>query len=193
MTTEPSERAVTEPRECLFCRTVCTPTADLMGRTWLVCDDEECDLPQHVMQTAFDQQDRLAAVTAERDELLGLLQHRTSMFDGAKAEADAAFRFMSRHVEAMLASEKVRLDFRERGHTIAKLGRRIKRQKDVLREMAKRMKEGIMHDQKGNCGSRAAYQRFEDVCPDHDEPRGECRECPQCPACAVEEAKEPTE
>jgi hypothetical protein len=39
------------------------------------------------------------------------------------------------------------------------------------------------HNLKGNCISDEAYRLHEDVCPKHDEPRGECSECPKCEAC----------
>jgi hypothetical protein len=42
------------------------------------------------------------------------------------------------------------------------------------------------HNLKGNCVSAEAYSKFEDVCPEHDEPRGECSACPECPACEKE-------
>ena len=40
------------------------------------------------------------------------------------------------------------------------------------------------HNIKGNCTSPEAIKMYEDVCPDHDEPRGDCSECTECLACA---------
>jgi hypothetical protein len=39
------------------------------------------------------------------------------------------------------------------------------------------------HNLKGNCISDEAYRLHEDVCPKHDEPRGECSECQECEVC----------
>lgn len=42
------------------------------------------------------------------------------------------------------------------------------------------------HNLKGNCLSEDARARYEDICPYHDEPRGECSVCPECPECEKE-------
>lgn len=41
----------------------------------------------------------------------------------------------------------------------------------------------MKHDLLGNCVDDAAYSRFDDICPDHDEPRGDCSVCGPCDAC----------
>jgi len=41
----------------------------------------------------------------------------------------------------------------------------------------------LSHNEQGNCVSAEAYEKFDDVCPDHDEPRGDCNECQPCRAC----------
>lgn len=46
----------------------------------------------------------------------------------------------------------------------------------------------MKHDLLGNCVDDAAYSRFEDICPDHDEPRGDCSVCGPCGACEDAEA-----
>lgn len=42
------------------------------------------------------------------------------------------------------------------------------------------------HTHNGNCQCDACYLDREDVCPLHDEPRGECSECGPCMACRRE-------
>jgi|GEM_PF-4956454 hypothetical protein len=43
------------------------------------------------------------------------------------------------------------------------------------------LREGHLHS--GNCSCAACYDRHEDVCPQHDEPRGDCSVCPRCLVC----------
>ena len=43
------------------------------------------------------------------------------------------------------------------------------------------LREGHLHA--GNCSCESCYEKHEDVCPKHDEPRGECSVCPPCVRC----------
>jgi hypothetical protein len=45
------------------------------------------------------------------------------------------------------------------------------------------------HNYRGNCWEIHGKASMNDICPDHDEPRGMCHECPRCKVCD-EEMKE---
>lgn len=45
------------------------------------------------------------------------------------------------------------------------------------------------HNLLGNCWDKEivyADDEMNDICDDHDQPRGECSECPDCPQCKLE-------
>ena len=56
--------------------------------------------------------------------------------------------------------------------------------KRIAPKIRQALREGHLHA--GNCSCDACYERHEDVCPKHDEPRGECSVCERCVACDKE-------
>lgn len=47
----------------------------------------------------------------------------------------------------------------------------------------------MKHNLNGNCWDNEivyADNEMNDICDEHDEPRGDCSECPDCPKCKLE-------
>ena len=46
----------------------------------------------------------------------------------------------------------------------------------------------MKHVHAGNCWCPTCWREYEDVCVEHEEPRGDCDRCPKCPACGAKPA-----
>lgn len=120
---------------------------------------------------------RLLATIAERDQEIAALQvnQRTCICTDAELCAHHYQKFVA-PLESKLREAEERADA-------------MRQARDIL-DAKEHEGTDMKHDLKGNCVSADAIARYEDVCPYHDEPRGECSECPECPACTAQTGEE---